>query len=274
MSGKVIVLANQKGGCAKTVSTYNLSAALMTMGKTVLMIDMDPQYSLTTSTGKFPGTKEFPKYTTSDLYCKESEVDPLDCAYTINALDEVDADGNITRQPLYIVSATQELSLKILNIPTQQLKNFKKNVTKLKDYFDYILIDCSPSLDMIVLSALMVADYAILPTKPEFLDVEGLNLIQSTIATIKSQKTVVNKELYNPKLKTFGVIATMFRKNVTQHKECVAQLAKKYNLLGSVPLSAVVVKEIPNGLPVVTAHKNTQAAKEYIAIAKKIMEAK
>ena len=269
MSCRVIVLANQKGGCSKTVSTYNLAAALMKQGKTCCMIDMDPQYSLTASAAIFPGTDTFPELTTSDLYDKD---DPLSCAYTIDALDEI-VNGEISPRPLYIVAAKQELSLKTINLPTQEIKNFKANIKTLRKYFDYIIIDCSPSLDMIVLSALAVADWAIIPTKPEFLDIEGMNLILRTIETIKNKKAVLNKELYNPNLKVFGVIAAMYRKNVTQHKECVAQLTKQYNLLGAVPQAAIVTKEIPNGLPVVIAHPNTQAAKEYIAIAKKIMDA-
>lgn len=253
---KKIAIANQKGGVGKTTSTLNLAAGLYRTGKRVLMIDMDPQYSLTVSCAMLPDVPEYHGMSTCSLY--NSNIDPLDCCFTVDSIP-----GN--KALLFIVPSSQQLAITAKNLFIKQkaLSVFKHNIEVLDDFFDYIFFDCPPSLDELLTSSLISADSVIVPVKPEKLSYAGLDLIIPTINAVRTSKSGNAK---NPDLKLAGIIATMYRGVSKEHKEYVAKIAEEYNLLGIVPLSAIVNKEIGTGVPVVIAHANSNAAKAYIEI--------
>ena len=144
---KTIAIANQKGGVAKTTTTYNLAAAKALTGRRVLMIDLDPQASLTISCGMQPGSENFNGYSTCNLF--DGKTNPAACAFT------VDKSGlsNLYIIPSDIDLAVTETKLVIGRNSDVQLR---KSVQKLQEYFDYCFIDCPPQLGTLLINALVV----------------------------------------------------------------------------------------------------------------------
>lgn len=247
---KIYCICNQKGGVGKTTTVYNLAAALARAGKKVLMIDMDPQYSLTESCGLTSSDDDYTDYNSCNLFYKVT--DPLDCCYTVDAMGP-------TR--LFIIPSNQELAVVANKLSTVQehIASFKSNIDRLREFFDYIFIDCPPSLDMLLMSSLVVSDTVIVPVKPEKLSYAGLGLIFSTINSVKDSS--------NKDLEIAGVIVTMSRAGVIEHKNYIRLIDSEYNLLGVIPLSSAIGKGLERGLPVVAAHPSSKPAKEYNNIA-------
>lgn len=252
---KTVAIANQKGGVAKTTTTYNLAAAKAVTGKRVLMIDLDPQASLTISCGITPGDEQFDGRSTCNLF--DGKSDPTTCAFT------VDASGleNLYIIPSDIDLAVTETKLVIGRNSDVQLR---KAVKKLEQYFDYCFIDCPPQLGTLLINALVAADEVIIPVKTDYLAYRGLQALLDTIESIQSGD---GDRSLNPDLVLDGVIATMFEKNVNDHKDVLELIQDKVNILGVVRKAAVVNKTIIDGKPVVLSAKGTDVSKEYIEIA-------
>ena len=255
---KTIAIANQKGGVAKTTTTYNLAAAKAMTGKRVLMIDLDPQASLTISCGFVPGAEDFGGHSTCDLF--NAKADPRQCAFT------VDASGleNLYIIPSDIDLAVTETKLVIGRNSDVQLR---KAVKKLEDYFDFCFIDCPPQLGTLLVNALVAADAAIIPVKTELLAYRGLQALLNTIEDI--QEGDGDRSL-NPDLVLLGIIATMYEKGVNDHRDILTLLQEKTTVLGVIKKAAVVNKSIIDGKPVVIAGKGTDVSKAYIEIAMNI----
>lgn len=221
----------------------------------VLMIDMDPQYSLTESCAMVPDSEVFNGMNSCKLF--QRNIDPLDCCFTVDAMESA---------TLFIVPSSQELALTAKNLFTQTsgLSNFKSNIDKLRPHFDYVFFDCPPSLDELLTASLLSADSVIIPVKPERLSFAGLNLILPTINAVREAPP---GQPGNPDLTVLGLITTMFRSQSSEHREYKNRIAAEQNLLGTIPLSTIVTKEVAFGLPVVAAHPNASAAKEYERIA-------
>lgn len=255
---KKIAVANQKGGVGKTTTTYNLAAAKARIGKMVLMIDMDPQYSLTESCAMVPDDSTFNGMNTCKLFNKDT--DPLECCFTVEA---------ITSQKLFLTPSSQQLALtaKDLFSRTDGIKTFQAKINILDKYFDYIFFDCPPSLDELLLSAIVAADEVIIPVKPEMLSYAGLDLIMPTIKAIQNAP---QGQIGNSRLKIDGIVVTMMRSTLIEHKQYLQKITEQYNVMGVIPLSAVVNKGLSEGLPVVMAHPASNAAKAYLNVAETI----
>ena len=255
---KTIAIANQKVGVAKTTTTYNLAAAKAIAGQSVLMIDLDPQASLTISCGIQPGTEEYEGHNTCNLF--DGKTNPASCAFT------VDKSGleNLYIIPSDIDLAVTETKLVIGRNTDVQLR---KAVQKLDEYFDYCFIDCAPQLGTLLINALVAADEVIIPVKTEFLAYKGL---QALLDTIEDLRTGDGDRSLNPDLELLGIIATMFEKNVNDHKDVLTLLEQKAEVLGIIKKAAVVNKSIIDGRPVVIANKGSDVAKAYVEIAMNI----
>ena len=248
---KVIAIANQKGGVAKTTTTHNLGVALAAQGKRVLMIDLDSQASLTISVGLEPLEVE---QTIVDVLRKEG-LPLMECVQRLS-------------DRLHIVTSIIDLApmeMELLSRASRE-KILDRALRPVREQYDFILIDCPPQLSILTINALSCADGVVIPVKTDYLAYRGLTQLQDSIQEIQ--------ELINPGLKVLGVIATLYDTRVADDREILALLRKEYNLLGVIKRLAVAKKGIYDGLAAVEQAPNSGLAKEYVAIAEMIMSGK
>lgn len=254
---RTIAIANQKGGVAKTTTTYNLAAAKALAGNRVLMIDLDPQASLTICCGLMPGDEKFEGHDICEIF---ENKDPRACAFTVDAADV----GNLFIIPSDIDLAVTETKLVIGRNSDVQLR---KAIKQLEDYFDYCFIDCPPQLGTLLINALVAADAVIIPVATQYLAYRGLQALLDTIEGIRSGD---GDRSLNPELELLGAIATLFEKNVNDQKDVLTLIEQKVYVLGVIKKAAVVNKAIIDGKPAVLSAKSKAASKAYFEIAMKI----
>lgn len=254
---KVIALANQKGGVAKTTSTYNLATAKAIEGNKVLMIDLDAQSSLTIAAGIEPGEERLEGFSTVDLFNRKK--DPVDAVFEVKtvALNEklyiVPSDPNLANTENYINSLDEKVYF------------VKDACDAMRQYdFDYIFLDCPPNLGIIVTNALIAADEVIIPVKTDYLSYRGVELIKDSIGKVKANKRM------NPDIEIAGFIATMYRGNTNDHKGILSILRKQGRILGIVKESVSASKGDIDGVPSVIYDPKSDIAKAYFDISKLI----
>ncbi len=248
---KVIAIANQKGGVAKTTTTHNLGVALAAKGKRVLLIDLDSQASLTISVGLEP------------LEVKRTIVDVLrkDGVPVSECIEQIS-------DQLHIVTSIIDLApmeMELLSRASRE-KILDRALRPVRGEYDFILVDCPPQLSILTINALSCADGVIIPVKTDYLAYRGLTQLQDSIQEIQ--------ELINPELKVLGVIATLYEKRVADDNEILAALKKEYNLLGVIKRLAVAKKGIYDGLAVVEQTPGSEISIEYNKIADMIIAEK
>ena len=255
---KIIALANQKGGVAKTTCTYNLATVKAMQSNRVLMIDLDPQASLTIACGIEPGAEILQGFSTCNLF--DAKTDPAECCFSVD---------KTKLENLYLVPSDINLALTERNLVISRNSDIqlKKAVQKLKNYFDYVFIDCPPQLGMLLTNALVAADEVIIPVKTEYLAYRGLHTLVDTIEGIKSGDGDFS---LNPLLQFTGIIATMFQTSSNDHRDVLALLRKKFPLLGVVKNTVEVNRKIVEGMPVVLANPNAAVSLAFREIADKI----
>ena len=248
---KVVSFSNQKGGVGKTTSCVNIAAQIANKGKKVLLIDMDPQGNATSGLGLI---KSKIKKTVYDVI--------------IGRCDIKDAIIKTDFKNLFAVSANIDLAGAELELyEMEEDQNFTKlALDSVKDNFDYIFIDCPPSLGMLTVKALSVSDGVVIPMQCEFYSLEGMSQLFNTVKRIR--------EIFNSNLQIVGILLTMYNARLTLTNQVVDELRKYYSdKLFKVPISRTVrLAAAPgHGKPICYYDPYGKGALEYAAVAKELM---
>jgi len=248
--GKIIAFANQKGGVGKTTSAVNIAASLGILGYNVLLVDLDPQGNATSGVGV---PKKALKLTVQDLLVGEADIN--DVIIKTNF-------ANLSIVPANISLAGAEFQLFDTEDSQTELK---EALYKVKDNYNYIIIDCPPSLGMLTINALSASDGVVIPMQCEFYALEGLSQLMITVSRIK--------QLYNPALTVSGILVTMHNKRLLLSMQVVAELKKHYDdkLFNTSISRNVKLSEAPGfGMPVYYHDKHSKGAEEYLDVAREL----
>lgn len=250
--GKIIALANQKGGVGKTTTTINLAASLATLEKKVLVVDADPQANASSGLG--------------------IDIKQIDCSIYECLIDNADvrtAIQNTELDSLKVIPSHINLvgaEIEMLNMKGRE-RIMKKVLSSLKDEFDYILIDCSPSLGLITVNALTAADSVIIPVQAEYFALEGISKLLNTIKIIKTK--------LNSGLEIEGFLLTMYDSRLRQANQIYDEVKKHFQELvfKTVIQRNVKLSEAPSyGLPAILYDADSNGARNHMALAKELIE--
>ena len=250
--GKIISFSNQKGGVGKTTSAVNVASSLGVLGYKVLLIDLDPQGNATSGVGI---AKKNLKASIFDVLLKETSAKDAVISTEFKNLDIIPANIALAgaEYNLYQVKGAENI--------------MKEALAPLKEVYDYIIIDCPPSLSMLTINAMVASDGIIIPMKCEFYSLEGLSQLTVTINRIKAN--------FNSSLNITGILITMHSPRLLLSVQVMNEMKKHYadKLFNTQISRGVRVSEAPGfGVPVYYHDKRSKGAREYLEVAKEIAE--
>lgn len=255
---KVIAITNQKGGVGKTTTTFNLGVALAKQGKRVLVVDVDPQSNLTTYAGWYDENEL--KYTLTDLMEQSMNDDEIKIKESILHHKE-----NVDLIPSNLSLSALENSLTYAMSREYTLRNC---LSSIKDNYDYILLDCQPSLGMLTINALASANSVIIPVQSEYFALRGMTDLFKIINKVRRQ--------INPTLKIEGALLTLVDSRANLPKEIATQLKDNYGSIlklfnTQIPRAVKTAESTSSGGSVFTYDKSGTVANAYSSFAKEVL---
>lgn len=250
--GKIIAIANQKGGVGKTTTSVNLAASLGALEKKVLLIDADPQANASSGLGLDVESIEIGTYQVLELSNTPEEA-TVDC----NA-------PNVKMIPAHIDLVAIEIELVDKENREYMLK---KALQSIKDKYDYIIIDCAPSLGLLTLNALTAADSVIIPIQCEYFALEGLGKLLNTIKSVQ--------KIHNPDLDIEGLLLTMYDSRLRLSNQVVEEVQKHFNnmVFETVIQRNIKLSEAPSyGESIINYDATSRGASNYLNLAEEIIQ--
>ena len=256
---EVIAIANQKGGVGKTTTTFNLGVALAHAGKRVLLVDSDPQGDLTTYMGIHdPDNIPVTLSTLMERSIKDEDINSKEAI--------LKHDEGIDLIPSNLELSSMEVSL--VNAMSREF-TLRNCLSDIKDKYDYVLIDCMPSLGMITINALACADKVIIPVQSEFLAAKGMSHLMNTVLKVRKQ--------INPNLKVGGILLTMVDGRTNLSKDIANELRSTYGTVfklydNQIPRGVKAAESSRMGESVLSYDSSSKVAQSYIDFAKEVLD--
>ena len=249
--GRIIAVANQKGGVGKTTTSINLSACLAALGKKVLAIDMDPQGNMTSGLGI---DKNGVEYTVYDLILSEAGLEQVIVKEALENLDVMPANVDLSAAEIELIGVEDKEFI------------VHNEVEKVRDNYDFIIIDCPPSLNTLTINAMTTADTILVPIQCEYYALEGLSQLIHTIELVK--------ERLNPDLKIEGVVFTMYDARTNLSLQVVENVNDNLNqtIYKTIIPRNIRLAEAPSrGLPIHLYDSKSAGAESYMLLAQEVI---
>ena len=249
--GRIIAIANQKGGVGKTTTAINLSASLASLGKRVLALDMDPQGNMTSGLGV---DKDGVEKTVYDLIIGNVGIEECICENVLENLDVLPSNINLSAAEIELIGIDNKEYL------------LKEEVDKVKDRYDYIIIDCPPALSMLTINAMTTSDSVLVPIQCEYYALEGLSQLIHTIELVQ--------ERLNSTLEIEGVVFTMYDARTNLSLQVVENVKDNLNqtVYKTIIPRNIRLAEAPSyGMPITLYDPKSTGAESYMLLAEEVI---
>lgn len=248
--GRIIAVANQKGGVGKTTTAINLSSCLAALGKKTLAIDLDPQGNMTSGLGL---NKDEVEYTAYDLILGEVEIDKVINKEVLDNLDVLPTNIDLSAAEIELIGVEDKEFI------------IKKSVDTIRDDYEFIIIDCPPSLSMLTINAMTTADTVLVPIQCEYYALEGLSQLMHTIDLVKDR--------LNPELEMEGIVFTMYDARTNLSLEVVENVKDNMDTTiykTIIPRNIRLAEAPSHGKPINLYDPRSTGAESYMLLAEEV----